>query len=432
MYIKQDNVKIAQCLQDIPVNEMEVADQIILLNDSNNSYWVSDNLVTTYMLADTHSGLYYFEKSINSVKSGESDEYERITASLDNEINSSLYLKVKDELHLLGNGKKYDEMPFYDFSVKDDDDFSDEGDERLRIIHDYIFKANFNIPITFKLETASHSYCQFLNFKLDDENQIVFVFNYTIDINTRTFSRHSWIELHNKNFIVHDLSGYSYKNIKKALIDSKLFYDSQFEFLSELEYIVNFDMVDYLREKSEGKNDGLYKLAHQFSSHFSLFELQQLFEPIWKSEELQFYIYPRKLDGKEIGIYYWGNNENGSHEKQIDIDEVRERPELYDEWRIAKEVLYFGFGSDQGGVSPYDGKRYSKGQIDMKSGFIKTYEDTESIIYMYERGGYKKSNEKLIYFKIRNHFVAANKETDKQRLQDLEDRMQVLNELTES
>lgn len=439
MYLKQDNIIVANKIEDIPIDDIKVGNQIMIFNkkkrenwyeleEENNSYSAVENNV----VSKVKDNLYLFNSSTSFSDPYQDDENENVAELVIENNIYNLYLRIDNALHFIDSNER-----FYDLSANqvifNKEDIEYDGDETSFKIYESIFKEQKELKlVSFKLETNENKYCQIVSFRLTAETFIVFEIAYQHNIKYKQFNAYRTVGIYTKDGKYYDLGGSNFDNIKLLLQKSKLFPSFVFETLNNIELTAEYNVKHYLDDIKKGNRKRYEEFVYS-SLFIPSWEMRSLFKPIWINEELDLYFYLSSFNSFSSKlICYKGNIEENSEAEEIDLEELLKDSEFRDDFRIAKEIKRFYYDSNENGVSPHDGLYYKNGEIyKSTTDNYKVYEDFNALIYL-TKSHYVEWN-KVVYLKIKNHWVMfdSNLETDNSTLNEAYERIKVVHELSE-
>lgn len=417
MYLKQGSIYTTNNLDYLPLNELQVGDQIILLGDKELNRSRRDDKVngTNILVVSQKIEKHIIDFDAISLEVDykgdweyDDDDNEVIIeeeAYLEDRRFNHTYFKLKDELYLLSVEKSRSTYARLNYL----EDALDECHE--------IYECLFNKPLEQIMlvddnvitNQVTGRMIKFYPFKLDDQSYLTF-------ITTNNFNHYheSWIK--KKEVIIFQKD--------KKMITLNTNFDNLFEKIESLESerytssilnyrerfkkhlnIMKYNLRTYAISKSYERYDMISKIYSEFSRIMQRNTIEKFFSPVYVNKDLEFEVFFDKENNYNHNtIYiYKGNNEWTSNLKKIEGMEL--------ELRKATAVVEFSINNKYG-VSPFDGKFYKHGTEQELYNLYDYYHDDEGTI-----------NKIDFYLKIDGFYLKVTDEEKKsQRMKEVIER----------
>lgn len=432
MYIKNNKIKLATNINEIPANDIKIADHVMIIEDfKTKSSWFNnieqvEGIMSMGLLEISHENVYTFEcvgtySDYNTEEEymEDCDDYKVIIKSKGMEIEKSYrtYFKTnKDKLMLLSDG----DMHTYEISLREN--------ELMKQIHERIFDINDKVSNFQKvfLEKNENRYVVIHYFKLriDDDKYIVFTIKHKFN-----FKKRSWSVNKNVNLFLRQ-SDVVYRfdvDFNEVFENFKENYNNvSFKVLEDMLKISEYEIQDYISEEKEKREKDLFELFFYFHDESAglYYKICKLFEPIFIDKDRNLKIYANLL--KDCNIYC-GNNITINDKRITGL--INEDEKLRNQIRVANAIAGFFYNNEQCGVNPKDGLLYENGKVDLETMESKKYyKDEEMVDY-----SYKSYDEFSRYnIKIEDHYVQVSRhnESDQEKIKEYKDRRLVMDLLS--
>ncbi|MNO29233.1 hypothetical protein D3C76_191440 [compost metagenome] len=447
MYIKNNKIKLANNIDEIPANDIEIADQIMIIENifKPNTWRYNDpeeieGVVSMALVSITHENIYCFEcvqmysdYKIED-KYGDNDEYEEIMVSKGMEVKkfTRTYFKTnKNKLMILVDDENWD-MPLF----SDEIDVDSINSNLLRQIHENIFSEKDNKiyqKAFLKQDENKYNVMHYFKLKINEDKYIVFTIKNIFDFKKRYWSISKNIRLFEReNRTVYTLE----VDYDKTVTNFKENYSNvNFENLDRMNQVSEYEIKDYLNEdKTEQKRESelfeLYYYFHEKDNDYPTLyhKICKLFDPIFINTDMNLKIYPDEL---KYGRIYCGNMIVKDNKKlNIPYANDKEDESLSNQIRIANAISNFYYNNDENGINPKDGLVYSNGIINYEAMNINKYhKDADMVFYNYDSYNFTSRYN----INIDGYYIQANNnnEKDKEAIQDYQDRLKIMNTLSE-
>ncbi|AEO93645.1 gp386 [Bacillus phage G] len=417
MYIKQGNIKISDNLNKIPIEDLKVGDQVLILKKEKRKIDYGErekDIVENKVLLKNEDHLYYFE-TVDTYVDGDSGVESDVELQIDR-ISQDVYLELNNCLNYLGEIQRYSNI------TKEiiENEFEKE-------IFRLIFREKSHTsPIV--LDNKKLEQCHFLPFKISNNSYLIFTFTHMIDIESKEWKVYERVSIFNSDMTRYSLSNFKEGNIMTMLKESGLFSISSFEKLKKMKSVARYDIIIYLDNIRSGNLKNIESILSEIQG-YSNSRLEKLFDPIFIDEEKNLYFYPASLKDRRIfDLKVVAKKGEGENSKLLIERCYREDSTFKIKNRIAESILAFGFGKKRNGINPHNGYHYREGEIIENSDMVKLYEDQDGVIYktkgpLFDRGE--------VYIKLDGYYVQANNKIDQEILERMKTSVDVAYELTE-
>lgn len=409
MYIRQGSVFITDEITKLPIDDLKVGHQIVLLSERER---ISEEHLTTktltLVLAGISKNIYSFtgieNYSVYSEDETDEDDIRTDAYMCDNQVHFQ-YLKTPNGLYLLNEKNQNSNY----FAEPIDENYEQYIDFMHKSLYGMGNSPHFYFNEQFIIDSTQY---HFLSFPLNDDHSVVFVLSNFIDEKKKRWSRdkHIYLITRDKKYRYLDTSFDEFLNYMKKHKGIMFRNEKIREFEEKIE------IMEISKSESILKRDLLrYKMISCFSNYKNSEDIKELLAPIYVNYEWGMKVFST--------FEYW------SQEAVILLkDEIlntykleESDPELYEKCRVMFG-MYKHFKEPDNVVDPITGDNNGEGNIKI------IYKDFEGIIYEKTRNNFYSKTNRHYFIRIHDHYVESISK-DEEIISEIENRFNLVNKI---